>query len=116
MIVTWQVWLFLCSCFLVLFFVSSRRRHTRCALVTGVQTCALPICFLDFGSEDGPVDTRFGATFLVSGLVVELVARVWGTDDRARFALLSGLGIRSEERRVGKECVSTCRSRWSPYH
>src|SRR3546814_14765097 len=26
------------------------------------------------------------------------------------------LGNRSEERRVGKECVSTCRSRWSPYH
>src|SRR3546814_15728507 len=25
-------------------------------------------------------------------------------------------GHRSEERRVGKECVSTCRSRWSPYH
>src|SRR3546814_8149566 len=30
--------------FLVCFFFSSRRRHTRCALVTGVQTCALPIC------------------------------------------------------------------------
>src|SRR3546814_2434513 len=30
-------------CFLVIFFFSSRRRHTRCALVTGVQTCALPI-------------------------------------------------------------------------
>src|SRR3546814_15420256 len=27
-----------------------------------------------------------------------------------------GLAGRSEERRVGKECVSTCRSRWSPYH
>src|SRR3546814_13627906 len=26
------------------------------------------------------------------------------------------LVVRSEERRVGKECVSTCRSRWSPYH
>src|SRR3546814_9147862 len=26
------------------------------------------------------------------------------------------LRLRSEERRVGKECVSTCRSRWSPYH
>src|SRR3546814_1645591 len=26
------------------------------------------------------------------------------------------LSERSEERRVGKECVSTCRSRWSPYH
>src|SRR3546814_11005222 len=29
---------------------------------------------------------------------------------------LLALGNRSEERRVGKECVSTCRSRWSPYH
>src|SRR3546814_236435 len=34
--------IFLCVLFLVFFF-SSRRRHTRCALVTGVQTCALPI-------------------------------------------------------------------------
>src|SRR3546814_11619027 len=31
------------------------------------------------------------------------------------FARRSGRG-RSEERRVGKECVRTCRSRWSPYH
>src|SRR3546814_4947551 len=29
------------------FFFSSRRRHTRCALVTGVQTCALPICIAE---------------------------------------------------------------------
>src|SRR3546814_9138827 len=28
----------------------------------------------------------------------------------------NGRDFRSEERRVGKECVSTCRSRWSPYH
>src|SRR3546814_20824140 len=27
-----------------------------------------------------------------------------------------GVNVRSEERRVGKECVSTCRSRWSTYH
>src|SRR3546814_956950 len=33
----------LCSEFLYFFLFSSRRRHTRCALVTGVQTCALPI-------------------------------------------------------------------------
>src|SRR3546814_16972740 len=36
------------------------------------------------------------------------------------IATITGLDIysvvRSEERRVGKECVSTCRSRWSPYH
>src|SRR3546814_9729781 len=37
MILYFDVW------FVFLFFFSSRRRHTRCALVTGVQTCALPI-------------------------------------------------------------------------
>src|SRR3546814_8106479 len=34
----------------------------------------------------------------------------------ATDAVLAAWGERSEERRVGKECVSTCRSRWSPYH
>src|SRR3546814_13089898 len=39
-------------------------------------------------------------------------------DQLASFARTVNAGIeaRSEERRVGKECVSTCRSRWSPYH
>src|SRR3546814_10260717 len=37
------------SCSILCFFFSSRRRHTRCALVTGVQTCALPICPPDAG-------------------------------------------------------------------
>src|SRR3546814_3011555 len=32
------------------FFVESRSRHTRCALVTGVQTCARPICAEQFGT------------------------------------------------------------------
>src|SRR3546814_14004275 len=31
-------------------------------------------------------------------------------------AAVGFIALRSEERRVGKECVSTCRSRWSPYH
>src|SRR3546814_4974481 len=35
------------DCLAFFFFFSSRRRHTRCALVTGVQTCALPICGSD---------------------------------------------------------------------
>src|SRR3546814_4202416 len=38
------------------FFFSSRRRHTRCALVTGVQTCALPIFHTDTGSFNLRVD------------------------------------------------------------
>src|SRR3546814_4909064 len=50
----------------VYFFFSSRRRHTRCALVTGVQTCALPIyaalvefCDLIGNSDFIAVDTEF---------------------------------------------------------
>src|SRR3546814_3822820 len=85
---------FVCLLFLFFFF-SSRRRHTRCALVTGVQTCALPI-FRRAGDRPLPD----GAHVL-----------------QARSPHTAGAGDdRSEERRVGKECVSTCRSRWSPYH
>src|SRR3546814_1594634 len=44
-----------------MFFFPSRRRHTRCALVTGVQTCALPILFNNYAIVQGvdhivPVD------------------------------------------------------------
>src|SRR3546814_8291562 len=85
-------------CVVVTFFFSSRRRHTRCALVTGVQTCALPI-YRDLSRGAQP-RRRDGRT-----LEQERAAR---NDAMAAH--------RSEERRVGKECVSTCRSRWSPYH
>src|SRR3546814_14596530 len=50
-----------------------------------------------------------------------LGVRQSGVSKRIRL-LEENLGVtlfergRSEERRVGKECVSTCRSRWSPYH
>src|SRR3546814_3255718 len=45
------------------FFFSSRRRHTRCALVTGVQTCALPIYALGNIRQGDPLDpaTQLGA-------------------------------------------------------
>src|SRR3546814_12913632 len=56
-----------------------------------------------------------------SSTIVYLVLMLW---KGAGMRLLAALGLavamaafmRSEERRVGKECVSTCRSRWSPYH
>src|SRR3546814_11567447 len=35
---------------------------------------------------------------------------------RRNVVITAVLCVRSEARRVGKECVSTCRSRWSPYH
>src|SRR3546814_9185409 len=98
---------------LIFFFFSSRRRHTRCALVTGVQTCALPISLyhqrlvtlLDYLPEAG-VTLDYQA----------LEARDARLETIADFHEARRQIERSEERRVGKEGVSTCRSRWSPYH
>src|SRR3546814_1923393 len=91
------------------FFFSSRRRHTRCALVTGVQTCALPIL-----PAPSAIADRYPA-HLHMNLLPRTQGRGFG---QQLFALWcdAALQRRSEERRVGKECVSTCRSRWSPYH
>src|SRR3546814_10638927 len=99
-------------CLFFFFFFSSRRRHTRCALVTGVQTCALPIYnvinsfdFLDTTCcPVAPSDCAISSSWC--GNLLSLPP-VWMSNRSPR---------RSEERRVGKECVSTCRSRWSPYH
>src|SRR3546814_15426084 len=50
--------------FVVVFFFSSRRRHTRCALVTGVQTCALPIFLFERTA-------LFGRLMQVAGIKAE---------------------------------------------
>src|SRR3546814_1483676 len=102
-------------------FFSSRSRHTRCALVTGVQTCALPIFPPVFGFW--PKYLVFEAAvnaglvpLAVAGVVVSVIGAFYYIaiiktmyfDDEPETVIQ-----RSEERRVGKECVSTCRSRWS---
>src|SRR3546814_15801469 len=75
----------------------------------------------------GEVD-RYQAASTINGALLNYAIAGSG-DDRQRdfsaFSDLRGFGnwgaidstaLRSEERRVGKECVSKCRSRWSPYH
>src|SRR3546814_11626855 len=49
----------------------------------------------------------------IAGFMLALVA---GDDLRLGLDVEAAQLVRSEERRVGKECVSTCRSRWSPVH
>src|SRR3546814_10188171 len=94
-----------------LFFVSSRIRHTMCALVTGVQTCALPISHdqlagLVSSMARSSSDLRDCFPTIADSTYRNVPEGVRGfTED-----------LRSEERRVGKECVSTGRSGWSPYH
>src|SRR3546814_9998069 len=97
------------------FFFSSRRRHTRCALVTGVQTCALPICAMSDGRRFDVI-CEFSSLLMSEFIVSQFSSR---SIYLATILILHNTGmteLRSEERRVGKECVSTCRSRWSPYH
>src|SRR3546814_1655984 len=66
--------------------------------------------FLNLPGLKGPL-TKFGA--LEAGWdAAEAVLR----DGGVVLVYPGGDHERSEERRVGKECVSTCRSRWSPYH
>src|SRR3546814_8531682 len=96
----------------LLFFLSSRSRHTRCALVTGVQTCALPISEAVLVVEDNPNLRR-----VVIHQFQDLGYSVLEAENAQTALQMIQSGIdRSEERRVGKECVSTCRSRWSPNH
>src|SRR3546814_2526055 len=101
--------------FLLCFFFSSRRRHTRCALVTGVQTCALPICCCHWSAPRRPRPrcTALRVTRFRCGRRRSAAAGPCSSAAGRRCGIVSW---RSEERRVGKECVSTCRSRWSPYH
>src|SRR3546814_17196372 len=109
-----------------MFFFSSRRRHTRCALVTVVQTCALPISQDALGRRIAVENISHYAT-LDSGnpRAMSEIDFVNAVLERADCQLLLDVNNivvnatnhgRSEARRVGKECVSTCRSRWSPAH
>src|SRR3546814_6367411 len=106
------------SCRVLFFFFSSRRRHTRCALVTGVQTCALPILRGCRARRPLLHRLQLGDEALHHTEAAVPEGGVGGVEAEGRQQLLVALAAaraqRSEERRVGKECVSTCRSRWSP--
>src|SRR3546814_9050647 len=78
----------LCICFC--FFFSSRRRHTRCALVTGVQTCALPIS---------------GSTFIPRGHGFGKPKRPGVERDHAIYLLMRAL-IKGQP--IPQECADWC--------
>src|SRR3546814_2583684 len=80
---------------ITIFFFSSRRRHTRCALVTGVQTCALPIY--------GDVNTLLGKLGIAGAIKLapaEIVAAAW----EGKTVMVGGnSGLTLERRRVNGE-------------
>src|SRR3546814_21063265 len=104
-----------------------------CALVTGVQTCALPIFnqffVCRFKAARIPVswgsihpnehgEMKYQMQLDTSEFGVLMIQCLSYTKDSVQGCNRLGYKqfIRSEDRRVGKECVSTCRSRWSPYN
>src|SRR3546814_13536049 len=69
----------------------------------------------DYLAEDETVGAKVGTGYQTAnretlGTFTGFATPVEGLD------MVASVAKRSEERRVGKECVSTCRSRWSPYH
>src|SRR3546814_15689316 len=75
---------------------------TSISTVSSVTTCT--------GSPDS-------STISASTILVTTTADSWASTSSAfSSSSPSVVAARSEERRVGQECVSTCRSRWSPYH
>src|SRR3546814_11314681 len=91
----------------------------------GIDQAIYPPIELSFVGSNGEVLTPTGEQIDVGtgggvlGGLLELRDRIMPAAADALGNLFAGLANalnRSEERRVGKECVRTCRSRWSPYH
>src|SRR5438309_6197169 len=100
--------IFFLFCFFFFFFFQAED-GIRDGTVTGVQTCALPIYRHSFDNVSAVIDHP---DHLRSGLLFDLVDRRRNRRKSALADKHSGAGaVRSEERRVGKEC----RSRWRPY-
>src|SRR3989441_6970147 len=101
-------------CWRVIFFFFQAEDGIRDKLVTGVQTCALPICT---GGNEGigfAVPVSLAKPVTESLIKTGKVVRGWlgVAIQEITPELAKAFKVRSEERRVGKEC----RSRWSPYH
>src|SRR5687768_18603767 len=92
-----------CGSCLFFFFFSSRRRHTRCS-----RDWSSDVCSSDLGR---PFVSSSQFLFLNAVFWLLMVAAVLHIRARSARAWLV-VTLRSEERRVGKEC----RSRWWPYH
>src|SRR5256886_13138582 len=96
------------SVFGSLFFFFQAEDGIRDLTVTGVQTCALPILRVRFAPRASVVAQKVQCSSQPSWILSQ--PRAFAGNRRSTGSTRGAL--RSEERRVGKEC----RSRWSPYH
>src|SRR3546814_7489189 len=107
----------LCRCCYVFFF-SGRIRHTRCALVTGVQPCALPIFFLNSHTSPALRALRTETTNALEfdtetnamGLMAGAMDLYFGGDMNAAIALSGQVAGRIDEVRPVAEIIEECAS------
>src|SRR5439155_3656640 len=99
---------------LLFFFFFQAEDGIRDGHVTGVQTCALPICLLVAAIEEAEGDMPRALVIRAEGKVFTggVDVQVFAGKTHGEGATLFEDLVRSEERRVGKEC----KSRWSPDH
>src|SRR3546814_11803370 len=98
------------------------RHATPPIIPEGIWTCAaasrkraVRVCSLDgIASPGAALCAARGESMPMPSLKQGAVEK--SRDGRTASTEKNISSCRSEERRVGKECVSTCRSRWSPYH
>src|SRR3712207_7307727 len=104
----------LCRYVNVSFFFFQAEDGIRDIGVTGVQTCALPIWTWSNAVELDPGNVGAGhPPLLAADPKTADIYMIWNANEEVQNTVQGFNGdLRSEERRVGKEC----RSRWSPYH
>src|SRR2546421_4582282 len=99
--------------FFLFFFFFQAEDGIRDLIVTGVQTCALPICgWLCVAFAAIALAAQAGSPPVITNVVAAQQAGTKLVNIQYTISDADSTNVRSEERRVGKEC----RSRWSPYH
>src|SRR3546814_4101150 len=106
-VLSWFIWLYL------FFFFKQKTAYEMRIIVWSSDVCSSDLLIIGYDKSGAP---------MCSDKSVVTRSRSVGkwNDPLIAFGLFA-IGVllylvRSEERRVGKECVSTCRTRWSPYH
>src|SRR3546814_5010727 len=101
------------DCLTVVFFFKQKTAYE-----LRISDWSSDVCSSDLPFRGGDMERRTGIARIqrAGDVIPQVVENLTRDETRAPYVFPDHCPVRSEERRVGKECVSTCRSRWSPSH